>query len=211
MKLHCPACGAEASLDCWDKDPDCLQALKSAFALPPEVARVVTSYLALFRPESRALSWPRALRVIKELNIMIAEGTLRIQGKPVRACPPGVWAEAIAEMVDNRSRIKRPLKNHNYLRQVAYAKAAELLSTASKPVERAEVLGDSIDRGTVDDVMRPLQVIHDNPGVLTREEKLNLYRESLRWDRWARQEFGQGVLSPDQRSHVERSIEELSQ
>ncbi|MFC1524644.1 hypothetical protein ACFL6N_07630, partial [Thermodesulfobacteriota bacterium] len=83
---------------------------------------VALQYLTLFRPAKSALSWKKALRIIKELAVLIGSGSVQIEGKVSRPCPARIWAAAIDEMLVNPG-IKRPLKNHNYLRQVAWGMA----------------------------------------------------------------------------------------
>lgn len=97
---------------------------RKAFAaratLPVEVSAHLLPYLALFRPDKRALSWSRSLKVMQELAAQIAPGWVQVQGKPARECPPSIWAAGMAQMVERSATLQRPLKNHNYLRQVVW-------------------------------------------------------------------------------------------
>jgi hypothetical protein len=79
----------------------------------------------LFRPESKALAWKKAGRIVAELAKLAGSGHVQVQGKPSRPCPPKIWAEAMGQMLDRRDRITRPMPNHNYLRQVAWQLADE--------------------------------------------------------------------------------------
>lgn len=96
------------------------QTIQAACALPAQVAKVVLPYLGLFRPEKQALRWSKSLKLINELSAMIAPGYIQIQGKAARPCPPHLWAQALDQMAERRPTLTLPLKNHNYLRQVAY-------------------------------------------------------------------------------------------
>lgn len=89
-------------------------------ALPPQVGPATLGYLALFRPEKRALSWSKSLRLLSELAALINTGFVQIQGKPARPCPPSIWAAGMTDMADRSASLSRPLKNHNYLRQVVH-------------------------------------------------------------------------------------------
>ena len=122
MKLVCPACGATASAEAWANDADARRALAALCNLPKEVQPVSFRYLALFRPDQRALPWARAVKLLEELKSLIRPGYVSIKGQVDRDCPPTLWAEAIEKMAANPT-LSRPLKNHNYLRQVAWALA----------------------------------------------------------------------------------------
>lgn len=120
MRLICPGCGMTASAEAWLNDAQCRDTIAAIVKLPSPLPAHVLSYLSLFRPESRALSWKKALRVVIELSALVNAGHIQTQGRVARPCPPGIWAAAIDEMVSRKDRLSRPLKNHNYLRQVAY-------------------------------------------------------------------------------------------
>lgn len=96
------------------------QAFQAAMALPPQIAKVLLPYLGLFRPEKQALRWAKSLKIINELAAMVAKGHVQVQGKVARPCPPIIWAQALEQMAERRPQLTLPLKNHNYLRQVAY-------------------------------------------------------------------------------------------
>ncbi len=77
------------------------------------------SYLGLFRPEKRALTWAKSLKLIGELQALVAQGHIQVQGKVARPCPPRIWAQGMEQMAA-RTDLSRPMKNHNYLRQIVY-------------------------------------------------------------------------------------------
>ena len=101
--------------------------------LPVEVSAPLLPYLALFRPDKRALSWSRTLKVMQELAALIAPGWVQVQGKPARECPPPIWAAGMAQMVERAATLQRPLKNHNYLRQVVWQLADQATPAANGP------------------------------------------------------------------------------
>ncbi|MFH1027696.1 MAG: hypothetical protein V1791_06815 [Pseudomonadota bacterium] len=74
-----------------------------------EVARPMVAYLGLFRPPTRALAYERMLRLAREVLALSSDNQL--------------LARALSDTVE-AIRIKRdegdirPLKNHNYLKQV---------------------------------------------------------------------------------------------
>ena len=126
MKLVCPCCGATASAESWENDMEARKTMQAIVALPREVALESLFYLGLFRPAQRALSWKAALRIVQELSELVAAGHVQVKGKPSRPCPPDVWAVGMRQMVAQRDTIARPLKNHNYLRQVVWQLADKL-------------------------------------------------------------------------------------
>lgn len=123
MKLVCPGCGCTASAEAWSNDTACRDLLAAVVQYSSPLPPVVLDYLSLFRPQNRALSWKKALRLAKELAKLTGPGHVQIQGRVARPCPPHIWAQAMENMIDRRGRFDGPLKNHNYLRQVAYGLA----------------------------------------------------------------------------------------
>jgi len=120
MNLTCPSCGATASANAWENDLEAREALKAIICLQPAVAKAALSYYSLFRPATRALTWKKVKTITQDLTGLVAPGWVQIQGKPARPCPPHLWAQAMEQMVDRSATLSRPLKNHNYLRQIAH-------------------------------------------------------------------------------------------
>jgi hypothetical protein len=89
--------------------------------LPPEVARVIPPYLALFRPLKTGLRWSRTETILSELVSMIREGYKR-GGRRVRPAP-SVWVDALHSVVGRDFR--RPLRGHGYLLEVAAGLASQ--------------------------------------------------------------------------------------
>lgn len=120
MILICPSCGSAHSAEGWENDAVARQALQASTKLPASVNSVLLAYLGLFRPAKQALRWSKSLKMINDLSAMIAQGHIQIQGKVARPCPPHLWAQAMEAVTERRPSLTLPLKNHNYLRQVAY-------------------------------------------------------------------------------------------
>jgi len=118
--MTCQACGAEMSLEVCGADEN-WRKFAAAFAkLPCGLQSPALQYIALFRPQKRRLTAARALRIINELNELVAGEYLRTGDGPVRRCPPEVWAAAMMSMAEKDPPLKRPMKNHNYLKKVAW-------------------------------------------------------------------------------------------
>lgn len=120
MKLVCPACGAIASAEIWLNDALCRDAFAAVAGLPAPLPKTVLGYLGLFRPSQTGLTWKKSLRLATEISALTACGYVSVQGRVDRPCPPRVWAQAMEQMVERRQALSLPLKNHNYLRQVAW-------------------------------------------------------------------------------------------
>jgi hypothetical protein len=133
MKLVCPCCGAVASAEAWENDAAARQALDLVTRLPGMVQSRVLPYLGLFRQGGRGLTWTRALRLLQEVHDMVEAGTVRWEGAEERPCPPTVWAAALDAVLARRP---SGLKNHNYLRHVAWETAAGDAARAESDRER---------------------------------------------------------------------------
>ncbi len=122
-------CHAEASLEAWAEDEAARELMALLAALPAELGRPLVAYLGLWRPERRALSFGRALRVAREALELHADAA--------------VLAEALAQTVEALSAKRdagaaRPLASHNYLRRVVDSVAARgKPSTPAQPVQAA--------------------------------------------------------------------------
>ena len=124
MRLTCPACGAQCSVDAWSSDAAIRQAFGVFAELPPAIQPKAFRYLALFRSSGgRGLSWSRALRLLRDLRDLTSPGEVQWEGGEVRPAPPSLWAAAMDATCD---RSPKALTNHNYLRHVAWQKAEEL-------------------------------------------------------------------------------------
>lgn len=141
MILTCPSCGATASANAWENDLEAREALKAITCLPPAVAKAALGYYSLFRPATRALSWKKVKTITLELTALVNPGYVQVQGKPARPCPAHLWAQAMEQMVDRATTLQRPLKNHNYLRQIAHQLADQADAKQEQHQRRMETDG----------------------------------------------------------------------
>lgn len=123
MNLTCPCCFAafpvEAALE-----SAAGRELMGVLAGCGPLARPLAAYLGLFRSASRALAWERALRLAREVLEL---------GGDQRALATAL-AETVEAMRLKRERgDARPLKNHNYLKQVLGSVAVNPLPLAVEP------------------------------------------------------------------------------
>jgi hypothetical protein len=61
----------------------------------------------------------------------VAAGHVQFDGKPARPAPPGLWAQAISQMLECPPQ-RLPLKSHGYLRAIVY----DLADAADKQAEK---------------------------------------------------------------------------
>ena len=120
MKLRCFSCGAIGSADAFTNDANARELLAVATKLPHPLPPIMLHYLTMFRPEKTMLSWGKALRLTKDLAALVAAGTIQVEKKVARPCPPRLWALGIEQVTERRDRLRLPLKNHNYLKQIVY-------------------------------------------------------------------------------------------
>lgn len=132
MKLICPSCGAVASAEAWVTNADARQCMRILAELPTDVARKVLPYLAMFRPRVpenekgyRGLVWPRALRLLAELQRLVAESHISWDNRPARPNSVAAWSQAIEQVVQRPPR-RLPLATHGYLRRIAYDVADQI-------------------------------------------------------------------------------------
>lgn len=117
MKAVCPTCGTYGSIQIFlaDKAARGFDALIARLA--PDIGPLVLEYLGLFSPPKRALTWPRARRLLEELIPMIEAGQVQRHGR-AWAAPREAWRSAIQQMLDRRDRLQLPLANHGYLLEI---------------------------------------------------------------------------------------------
>ena len=117
MRLTCPCCGAAHSIEGLLADQSAREAVIAALGLPGALGERLVRYVSLFRPRERALSWERAARLLRELNAAVSAGQIERDGR-VYPAPLDYWKLAIDQMLDQRDKLKRPLKSHGYLFEI---------------------------------------------------------------------------------------------
>lgn len=117
MRLVCPECGATGSVAQFSADPDARAVAEMLAQQPASLGAPLLGYLGLFRPAKRALTWPRAHRLLQELCELMQSPAVQRRGRdwPVT---PQMWQAALVQMVDGRDRLTLPLKSHGYLLEI---------------------------------------------------------------------------------------------
>lgn len=119
MKTKCPACGATTSLDALLGHSDASQAFVASLSITGALAKPLVKYLAMFRSESRDLTFERTAKLLNELAPDIVAKQIK-RGHHNYPAPQGAWIWAINVMLERRDQQKLdlPLKTHGYLYEV---------------------------------------------------------------------------------------------
>ena len=126
MRIVCNVCGAIYSAEAGQADADARQCMKIIGDLPYDVSRRALAYLALFRPASgRGLAWPKALRLLAELQGEVQAPHIQWEKKVARPNSAAAWGGAMERIIERPPKAL-PLKSHGYLKAVAYEIADEM-------------------------------------------------------------------------------------
>lgn len=132
MRLICPSCGAIASAESWQNDATVRNFLEAIIKLPSAVQIRTLHYLALFRQGNKALPWRRALNLAKSLRDLTDQEVVHWQGGETRPVTVEIWGRAMEATIASGP---KGLKNHNYLRHVAWEMAADLAAKTEEDRE----------------------------------------------------------------------------
>ncbi len=160
-------------------DADARQAILEAAKLPSDCGTLVLKYIALFTPDKRHLTMDRAARLIREVCNMISAGA-EYRGAELKA-PSHVWRAALIEMLD-RTDLKRPLRNHNYLKAVVASKLSERVDISQAEQHQARRGEARVNTGPqrMSDVLaKPVQTSLPKLPEDERECRLSAARELL--------------------------------
>jgi hypothetical protein len=134
MQLCCPACDSVFPIAAGfaEADGKRLAALLADFE--PALGRASIAYLALFKPAKSALRISRALRLVGELQQLVAGGDVAKDERTGvrRPTTPALWVQGIEQMLAQRAALTLPLDSHGYLRAVVFG----LADKADAQVER---------------------------------------------------------------------------
>lgn len=156
MKGMCQTCGETAPLEWFAGNAETREMIAIVARMPREVSERCLAYLRLFRPPTgRAMAAKKALRLIQELEELVAKGYVSRPGRPDRDCPARIWGEAIDLMLTQSGSLDLPMPNHNYLVKVAWGKADKEDAGAEAKTRDAEPAGGM--RAAKLDAPRPIQ------------------------------------------------------
>ena len=124
MRRMCPECAALCSLTAWQNTADQREFDRILAELPWSVSRYCLHYLALFRPRpasgpGKGLLMPKALRLIGEIQQLVAQSHLQWKRQPARPIDAAIWGQAMERMLE-RPPEDLPVDSHGYLKAIAY-------------------------------------------------------------------------------------------
>lgn len=113
MRIVCPCCQTDFPIEAGINDVDARAAVQRAFSLTP-IGKLLLAYVQLFKPEKRAMTWSKAVKILDQLIPMVVEAKIEFNGR-IWPAPAPYWEQAIEQMLDTRETLRLPMKNHNYL------------------------------------------------------------------------------------------------
>lgn len=119
MRVSCPACGAELTLDAMLSHEGARQAVAAAMTVSPALADRLMKYLGLFRPARRQLTMDRVAALLNELLPMIQAQKVERAGRSYDTILD-TWKQALDQMLRARDagKLTLPLKSHGYLLEI---------------------------------------------------------------------------------------------
>lgn len=138
MRLTCPACQAETSLDAAIGREADARALGTFISGNVPLGALLISYIALFRPAKRRLSLARTVGLFEELRPDLQRAAITRKGRDW-AAPPEVWRAAIDQVLAARDKgtLSLPLTGHGYLYEVIVGHADKAEAVAEREVLQA--------------------------------------------------------------------------
>lgn len=136
MQITCPCCAGRFSIEAAFTDEAARAAVAAALKFPAPLGELVLRYIALFRPAQRALSWDRAARLLHELLEPISAGRVQRDGRWYEA-PIEAWRHALEQMLDQRDRLRLPLKSHGYLIEIVIGAVDRVAAETERRREEA--------------------------------------------------------------------------
>jgi len=138
MRITCPSCHAEASLEVLVGREADARAVAAFLAQHVALGDVLIRYVALFRPAKRRLGLARMCTLIEELMPDVQRGAIARKGRdwPVT---PELWRAAIEQVLANRDKgtLTLPLTGHGYLYEVLQSLADKAEGAAEREAEAA--------------------------------------------------------------------------
>lgn len=136
MRITCPSCHAEASLEVLVGREADARAVSAFLARQVLLGDVLIRYVALFRPAKRRLGLARMVALLEELMPDIERGAIARKGRDWLATPE-LWRAAIEQVLANRDKgtLSLPLSGHGYLYEVLQGMADKAEAQAERATE----------------------------------------------------------------------------
>ena len=141
MRLTCPACCAEMSLEVAIGREADARAMAGFIERNVLLGGLLIRYIALFRPAKRRLSMARMVALFDELLPDLQRQAITRKGRDW-AAPEALWRAGIEQVLAARDKgtLTPPLTSHGYLLEVMVAQAdkAEGLAERERESDRAQ-------------------------------------------------------------------------
>lgn len=126
VRLTCPGCGCRGDIEAFLTEEDGKRFAAMFAEMEPAVGKAIVRYLRMFKPPSSELRLSRAVALVADLVVLIEAGSVCKDERTNqrRAASPAVWAEAIEQLL-SAPPSDLPLRNHHYLRAIAFGIAGE--------------------------------------------------------------------------------------
>lgn len=119
MRVTCPGCHAELSLEVLLTHEAARHAVARLTAVSLPFGALTLRYMALFRPEKRGLSIERMVRLVEDLAVDVERQSITRKGREWEARVE-TWRAALEEVLAKRDKgtLRLPLTNHALLHEV---------------------------------------------------------------------------------------------
>lgn len=133
MRVTCPSCTTDFPLEAGLIEADGKRLAAQMAGMEPMLGRAVIGYLRLFKPAKTGLRNARAVKIVAELEVLIAPGSVCAdeRGGIRRTATPALWAAGIEQMLATPPS-GLPLANHNYLRRIVFGLADRAADAPSR-------------------------------------------------------------------------------
>lgn len=181
MRITCPSCNAQFSLDAAIQMDAARAALMRALSMPAPLANRIAQYLGMFRAKHRALAMDRAERLMSELLPMLEAGSVTRNGV-ARPAPIELWAQALDQVIDarNAEKLRLPLKSHGYLLEIVFGLADAADAAQERATEQARKRGEHRTNhvGDPDKLVQLARIRGDlDLGLIQRDEAIHRLAE----------------------------------
>jgi hypothetical protein len=140
MRLTCPACGAEYTLDVLIAHDGAREALIEAMGMNLALGKRLVQYLSLFRPAQRQPTMDRVAKILKEISPCIKDARIERNGR-VWAVTLDSWTWALDEIVAKKDKLTLPLKSHGYLFEMLISAVDKVEGAAERRIEERRASG----------------------------------------------------------------------
>jgi hypothetical protein len=138
LPLVCPHCRHKFDLEQACQEVDGRKFIELVTSLPPSLIRPLFNYCRLFTPEKQAMTWTKALKIVKELTPMIKDGQVN-RNKVTYDVPIQVWLAAFSYLTETPpTSLTLPLKGNGYLLSVLVAQAEKTKVLEAEQKEAAK-------------------------------------------------------------------------